>query len=165
MGPLSIPTLRKDKKSQSKPTGVCGSNCSSSGSEAAQDPAGTSELVHTLEMWQFTPGKSMIQWVEGKKTYPKLTSFMNLSSTTQLTRVHEDWGKQYEEAERAHSPPLPIRRASNFQDTQMPRGRQGFAEGAKPLSVGRAPLKPSLFSGNASCPPELTSCYRQLPNT
>lgn len=121
MGPLSIPTLRKDKKSQSKPTGVCGSNCSSSGSEAAQDPAGTSELVHTLEMWQFTPGKSMIQWVEGKKTYPKLTSFMNLSSITQLTRVHEDWGKQYEEAERAHSPPLPIRRASNFQDTQMPR--------------------------------------------
>lgn len=32
------------------------------GMETAQDPAGTSEPVHALELWQFTPEKSMIQW-------------------------------------------------------------------------------------------------------
>lgn len=31
------------------------------GMETAQDPAGTSEPVHTLELGQFTPEKSMIQ--------------------------------------------------------------------------------------------------------
>lgn len=61
---------------------------------------------------------------------------------------------QHEEAERAHSPALSIHRAGNFQEMQMPWGRQGFAEVGKPLSLGTAPLKPSLFSGNASCPPE-----------
>lgn len=44
------------------------------GMEAAQDPAGTSELVHALELWQFTPEKSVIQWVKKKKT-PILNEF------------------------------------------------------------------------------------------
>lgn len=39
MGPLSIPTLQKDKKSQSKPTVFCGSNCSSSGYRGSPGPS------------------------------------------------------------------------------------------------------------------------------
>lgn len=37
------------------------------GMETAQHPVGTSEPVHTLELWQFTPEKSMIQWVKKEK--------------------------------------------------------------------------------------------------
>lgn len=56
----------------------------------------------------------------GKKKHPELSFFMSLSFVTQLTRAHEDWGKQHEEAEHAHSPALSIYRAGNFQEMKMP---------------------------------------------
>lgn len=62
------------------------------GMETAQDPAGTSELVHTLELWQFTPEKSVTPWVKKKKKSLKMSSFMSLSFIMQL--YQSLWGPE-----------------------------------------------------------------------
>lgn len=97
------------------------------GMETAQDPAGTSEPVHALELWQFTPEKSMIQWVK-KKNIEHILKWVLLWAWVSLCnfiRVNDNWSKQYEDAEHAHSPALSVQTHSNCR-TCRDHGAIGF---------------------------------------
>lgn len=122
--------------------------------ETAQDPAGTSELVHALELWQFTPETSMIQWVKKKKTYLKMSSFMSLSFIMQLYQFMRNGANNMK---MQNMPPLQLYHSTNpvISRTCRNHGVDGFCWGDKaPFPSPSKTQNHLLFSGNASCPPE-----------
>lgn len=153
MGPLSVPTLQKDKKSKSEPICVCGSNCSSRGDGDSPGPSGHiwtgahsgAVTIHTREECDSVSE-------EEKKKVLKWALLWAWVSLCNFIRVYEDQSKQYEDTEHAHSPALSVHKPINFQDMQRPWGKW-VCWSDEPPFPGNSPTK--TISLSLAMPPAL----------